>query len=241
MVYITQGVHSYLGAAYSLACWGLYLSLETMFSFPLHILRVFKILLVVLSLSLFIQFSENSQLCCRSQGCILTVECTGSLTLHWDACLLHICSDLHLARLIANVTSWFLCRHSFLEWLLCPSPSNSCPMHVSLQGLPASYLRHHLHNRNTHFLVSCISLDNMVLSVDSGVWLLLTQLFFTAWGSPMITPPICLMTPVISFNSNRSLTPLPQKREAKIGQVCCACYSMHGRCFLQVLNVFITI
>lgn len=59
---------------------------------------------------------------------------------------------------------------------------------------------------------------------------------FTTQGSWMLTPPLCLMRPVITFNSNRSLTPLPQQYKAKIGQVCYACYGMQWRYFLQVLK-----
>jgi len=45
-------------------------------------------------------------------------------------------------------------------------------MRATLQGLPAGCLRNQLHNGNTHFSVSCISLDNVVLSGGSGFWLL---------------------------------------------------------------------
>lgn len=60
--------------------------------------------------------------------------------------------------------------------LLSAGSRESCPVCAPLKG-SGGCPRRHLPNRNTHFSVSCFSLDNMVLSGGSVFWLLHAQLF----------------------------------------------------------------
>lgn len=62
---------------------------------------------------------------------------------------------------------------------------------VQLHQLPVGCLCHHLHNRNTHFPVSCFSLDGVVLSDASSFWLLQGQLFL------LLKVDECLLHPFV--------------------------------------------
>lgn len=118
---------------------------------------------------------------------------------------------------------------------LCPGSSNSRPVCSSARApcwLPTPSLtqREHPFFSFVHFFRprGLVRWQWVLASAFTAV--------FTTQGSWMLTPPICLMRPAISFNSYRSLTPLPQQYKAKIGQVCYACFSMQWRYFVQVLK-----
>lgn len=119
-----------------------------------------------------------------------------------------------------------LCFSTTVLWsfgVLCPGSSNSYPVCSSARALCQ--------------LPACHFINGTVI-FSSMQWLLAPAYaaVFTTQGSWMFTPPISLMRPVVSSSSSRSLTHLPQQYEAKIGQVCYACYSMHWRYFLQFLK-----
>lgn len=135
----------------------------------------------------------------------------------------YCCCFFLLVIFWGNIPCTWLPWHYFWTTLGLSVWLRGCPVCAPLQGLlptpPLTQQQHPFFSFmlfiRQHGLVRC---QCVLAPAHTAV--------FTTQGIWMLTPPICLMRPVISFNSNRSLTPHPQQYEAKIGQVYYACYSM---------------